>query len=73
MVQNITLSADAVLIEQARDRAQKERKSLNVVFREWLASYVGQTRNARDFARLMRKLRHVTPGRRLTRDDANDR
>lgn len=73
MLRNITLSAEGALIEQARERAQAERKSLNTIFREWLARYVGQARGVKDFDRLMRRLRHVRAGRRFTRDEYNAR
>ena len=42
MIKNVTLSAEEQLIAQARRRAQQERKTLNAVFREWLAAYVGK-------------------------------
>ena len=41
-MKNVTLSADERLIRQARERARREKKTLNAVFREWLARYVDQ-------------------------------
>ena len=41
VVRNITLSAEEELIDRARLRAARERKTLNVAFREWLARYAG--------------------------------
>ncbi len=38
-VKNITLSADADLIEKARQVAKSEHKTLNAAFREWLEFY----------------------------------
>jgi hypothetical protein len=35
MLKNITLSADDILIEEARQKAQKQKKNLNILFREW--------------------------------------
>ena len=35
-MKNITLSAEAALIEQARLVAQAQHKTLNAAFREWL-------------------------------------
>jgi hypothetical protein len=35
-MKNVTLSADADLIEQARLVARTQHKTLNAVFREWL-------------------------------------
>jgi len=36
MLKNVTLSAEDRLIAQAHRRAQRERKTLNAAFREWL-------------------------------------
>ena len=38
-MKNITLSADADLIEAARQRAAAERTTLNARFRQWLEDY----------------------------------
>ena len=45
-VKNITLSADASLIDAARQRAAAERTTLNAEFRRWLADYAGRTHQA---------------------------
>lgn len=73
VLQNITLSADKLLIEQARERARTEHKSLNTIFREWLQTYVRVSRDKRHYGRLMQRLRYVKPGRDFTRDEANER
>lgn len=73
MLRNITLSAEAAMIEQARERAKAERKSLNTIFREWLQQYVGHGRRRKDFLRIMRAMKYVNPGRSFTRDDYNAR
>jgi hypothetical protein len=72
-VKNITLSADADLIEKARARARKQKKALNVVFREWLERYAGNRTAPDDYAQLMKELRHVHAGRKFTRDEMNAR
>jgi hypothetical protein len=41
-MKNITLSAEAALIEQARLVAQAQHKTLNAAFREWLEQYAAQ-------------------------------
>jgi hypothetical protein len=73
MLKNITLTADAALIETARERARAEHRSLNVVFREWLKRYARADTTADDYGALMRRLRHVAPGRRFSRDEMNER
>ena len=73
-MRNITLSADARLIEAARRRAASERTTLNEQFRRWLSDYVGRRQQASDAAQVMRELRgrlHV--GRKLTRDAMHER
>ena len=72
-VKNITLSADAELIEKARARARKQKKALNAVFREWLERYAGNESAPDDYRRLMKALRHVHAGRKFTRDEMNAR
>ena len=73
MVRNITLSADEALIAKAREKAARERRSLNSAFREWLASYAGTSTAAEEYKRLMQRLRYVTPGRKSTPDEINER
>lgn len=73
MTKNVTLSADEELIAQARRRAQEERKTLNTVFREWLAVYVGKAGAAHKYRRLTTQLKHVSAGRKFSRDELNAR
>jgi hypothetical protein len=72
-LKNITLSADADLIERARARAQKQKKALNLVFREWLERYAGEDGAPDDYYQLMKELSHVHAGRKFTRDEMNAR
>lgn len=61
------------MIAQARQRAHAERKTLNAVFREWLAAYVGKNASAARYRELSRKLKHVSAGRKFTRAEMNER
>lgn len=72
-MRNITLSADDVLIEEARRRAARENTSLNELFREWLARYVAQPYAAEQYGALMDRLAHVNAGATFTRDEMNER
>lgn len=72
-VKNITLSADAGLIERARARARRQKTALNVVFREWLERYAGNGTAADDYSQLMKELRHIRARRKFTRDEMNAR
>jgi hypothetical protein len=72
-MKNVTLSADADLIEQARLVARAQRKTLNAAFREWLQYYAAQAGSAREVDFLFERLRHVSAGRHFSRDEMNDR
>ena len=72
-MKNVTLSADADLIEQARLVARSQHKTLNVAFREWLVQYTARAGAAQEFDALMQRLRHVQSGRRFSRDEMNER
>jgi len=72
-LKNITLSADADLIERARSRARKQKKALNAVFREWLERYAGNGTAPEDYHQLMKELRHVHAGGKFNRDEMNSR
>jgi len=72
-VKNITLSADADLIDKARQVAKAEHKTLNAVFREWLESYASRRGDVEAYRALMERLKHIDAGRKFTRDEMNDR
>lgn len=71
-MKNITLSADAELIEKARAVAKSENRTLNAAFREWLESYA-RKRDAEAFRALMNRLRHIHSTPPYTRDELNER
>jgi hypothetical protein len=73
IVKNVTLSAEADLIERARIRAASERTTLNTAFREWLRSYAGAGMTRADYFDLMKRLGHVRTTRSFSRDERNDR
>jgi hypothetical protein len=73
-MRNITLSADEALIEAARRRAQADHTTLNEAFRRWLAEYAHQRERLQRYDEVMASLRgSVKVGRRLTRDERNER
>ncbi len=73
MFRNITLSVEASLIEKARRRAAGEHKTLNQIFREWMARYVGGDTRAKGYPQLMQRLSHVRTGRSFSREEMNER
>jgi len=73
MIKNITLSADEQLIRKARDKAAREERTLNEIFREWLAQYVGRDDIGKRYDELMSRLSYVRAGRKFTREEMNER
>jgi hypothetical protein len=73
IVRNITLSAEEDLIERARLRAGREKRTLNSAFREWLSRYAGDAAGSEEYEQLMTRLRHVRSSRRYSRDEMNER
>ena len=73
-MKNITLSADVTLIDAARERARKEHTTLNAAFRRWLKGYARDPERLRNYDALISELRgKVRVGRKLTRDEMNER
>jgi hypothetical protein len=73
MLKNITMSAEASLIERARQRAAQENTTLNEEFRRWLEQYVDRPKNSAEYFALMDRLTYVKPGRKFTREEMNER
>ena len=72
-MKNITLTADDDLIAAARERALSEGTTLNEQFRLWLASYARKQR-MQQYEAVMAGLRgKLVVGRKLTRDEMNER
>lgn len=74
-MRNITLSADADLIDAARKRAEAEHSTLNDQFRRWLAAYAGETNRADVAMSVIGNLqvRLRSGGKRFTREEMNER
>jgi len=73
VVQNITLSAEQDLIERARLRAAREKRTLNSAFREWLERYAGDAAGGEKYEQLMKRLRHVRSSGHYSHDEMNER
>jgi len=73
VVKRITFSADADLIEKARQVAKSENKTLNAAFREWLESYASRLGAVQAHRALMERLRHIHGAGPYTRDEMNER
>jgi hypothetical protein len=73
MLQNITLSAEKVLIERARQRAEAQNTTLNAEFRRWLVQYTEYLQTEADFTAIMDQLSYARPGKTFSRDELNER
>ena len=73
MLKNIPLSAEAALIERARQRAEAESTTLNAEFRRWLTQYADRPKDAADFRILMTHLNYAQPGKVFSREEFNER
>ncbi len=76
-MRNVTLSAEDSLIDQARDVARSQNKTLNQAFREWLTDFTANSGSlrAREFLAAMEQIHRsgVRTGRTFTRDEMNER
>jgi hypothetical protein len=72
-MKNISLSADEGLIEQARSVARGQGRTLNDAFREWLTKFRQSAGDGQRLDALIKRLRHVDAGGRVSRDELNER
>ena len=73
MLKNITLSAEDLVIQKAREKARNEKKTLNALFREWLTKYIHNTNPENEFEQFMERTGYVNSGRKFTREELNAR
>ncbi len=71
-MKNITLSADEILIEKAREKARKEHTTLNQRFRDWLREYTLSQNIGEDYEAFMKKTEART-NKKFTRQELNER
>lgn len=72
-MKNITLSADEHMIKLAREKAHKNKKTLNTLFREWLTRYVKNEPHVSNYSIIMKKLKYANAGKHFNRDELNER
>jgi predicted transcriptional regulator len=72
-MKNITLRADAELIERARELARSRRSTLNQLFRDWLRSLTEQQVREERLAELETRLTYARAGGKFRRDQMNER
>ncbi|MFW5773544.1 MAG: hypothetical protein ACOCWD_02575 [Tangfeifania sp.] len=73
MFKNITFSAEKDLIDKAREKAQSEKTTLNVVFRRWLKQYTGKKNISNEIDMVMESVDYAKSGKKFSRDEFNER
>jgi hypothetical protein len=73
MQKNITFNAEEKLIEQAREKAMKNKTTLNELFRIWLKGYVRDIRLQEELDGFLSSTSYAESGRSFSRDEFNER
>lgn len=73
MLRNLTISAEADLIDRARARARSEGTTLTDELRQWLTQYASEDAAVARFRATLSRLGHVDAGRKFNRDELNER
>ena len=68
-LQNITLSADKELIQQARARAKAAKTTLNQEFRNWLRQFSRYKKDKGWYSKFMQQFDKIDSGRKFSRED----
>lgn len=72
-MRRITFTVEERLIDAARERARAESTTLNEQFRLWLSEYVAQSKALRYEAAMSTLRGKVIAGRKLSREETNER
>ena len=72
-MKNITLSADAEVIELARQEARSRNTTLNALFREWVEDLAARDERRKSFRSLLERTSEFDSGGPFTREEMNER
>ncbi len=72
MIKNLTLSVEDSLVNRARARAAREKRTLNAAFREWISRYAGVDRNYDQYKHLMKRFSYAKPKQDFTRGEEQE-
>lgn len=70
---NVTFRIQEDMLRKAREKAVRERKSLNNLVNQWLKSYSVAQDAAFDVHKYLNRVRGVKIGRKFTREEMNER
>lgn len=72
-MKNITLSADAELIEHARTEARARKTTLNALFREWLEDIAQRDARREQIDAVFEEMSDYNSGGKFSRETLNER
>lgn len=72
-MKNITFSADAQVIELARQEARSRNTTLNVLFREWVEDLAARDQRRNAYLSLLERTSEFDSGGPFTREEMNER
>ncbi len=72
-MKNITLSADAEVIELARQEARSRNTTLNALFREWVEDLAARDERRKSVQQLLARTSEFDSGGPFTREEMNER
>lgn len=70
---NVTFRIQENMLRKAREKAVKERKSLNNLVNQWLKNYSVAQDAAFDVHKYLDRVKGVKIGRKFTREEMNER
>jgi len=70
---NVTFRIQEDMLRKAREKAGKERKSLNHLVNQWLKNYSVAQDAAFDVRKYLDRVKGVKVGRKFTREEMNER
>ena len=73
MTKNITLTADETVIRKAREKAFKNKTTLNNEFSLWLEKYIEEKQSGKNFTEIMKKLDYARLKKKPSREEMNER
>jgi len=73
VVKNVTFSADAKLIDQAREEARARNTTLNALFRDWLKDLAQRDERRARVEAIFGEMAHYNAGGKFSRETMNER
>ena len=72
-MKNVTFRIQEDMLRKVREKAGKERRSLNNLIDQWLRSYSATQDETFDVRKYLARIKGVKIGHKFTREEMNDR